>query len=67
LRAAADLSGQSVTGFVLGASTDRARQVVSEAHRIEVSAEAFSAFVAALDAPGTEAHEMPVLRRYANG
>jgi len=62
LRAAAELSGETLTGFVLSVATERAEEVLERAQRIEVSAEAFERFVAALDAPPDE---MPTLRRYA--
>lgn len=62
LRAAADLTGETLTGFVLAAATERAEEVIERAERIEVSAEAFERFVTALDGP---AEEMPTLRRYA--
>lgn len=62
LRAAAELSGETLTGFVLAAATERAHEVIERAGRIEVGAEAFVRFVAALDEP-TE--EMPTLRLYA--
>jgi uncharacterized protein (DUF1778 family) len=62
LRAAADLSGETLTGFVLSVATERAEQVLERAQRINVSGETFERFVAALDAP-TE--DMPTLRRYA--
>jgi uncharacterized protein (DUF1778 family) len=62
LRAAADLTGESLTGFVLGVATERAEKVLDRAQRIDLEAEAFARFVAALDTP---AEEMPVLRRYA--
>lgn len=62
LRAAADLTGETLTGFVLAAATERAEEVIERAERIEVGAEAFERFVAALDGP---AEEMPTLRRYA--
>ncbi len=41
LRAAADLSGETLTGFVLSVATERAADVVARAQRIEISAEAF--------------------------
>ena len=63
LRAAADLSGKTLTGFVLGVATDRAEQVLERANRVDLNAEAFERFVAALDAP---AEDMPVVRRYAH-
>lgn len=62
LRAAAELSGETLTGFMLAAATERAEEVVARAQRIEVSTEAFQRFVAALDAP---VEDMPALRRYA--
>lgn len=62
LRAAADLSGETLTGFVLGVATERAEQVLERASRVDLNAQAFGRFVAALDAP---AEEMPVVRRYA--
>ena len=62
LRAAAELSGETLTGFVLGVATERAEQVLERANRVDLSAQAFGRFVAALDAP---AQEMPVVRRYA--
>lgn len=61
LRAAAELSGVTLTGFVLGVATERAEQVLERANRVDLSAEAFERFVTALDAP---AEEMPVVRRY---
>jgi uncharacterized protein (DUF1778 family) len=62
LRAAADLTGETLTGFMLAAATERAEEVVARAQRIEVSADAFRRFLAALEAP---AEDMPTLRRYA--
>jgi len=62
LRAAAELTGETLTGFMLAAATERAEEVVARAQRIEMSSEAFSRFVAALDSP---AEDMPSLRRYA--
>lgn len=63
LRAAAQLSGETLTGFVLAVATERAEQVLERAHRIELGAEVFERFVAALDGP---VEEMPTLRRYAS-
>jgi uncharacterized protein (DUF1778 family) len=62
LRAAADLTGETITGFVLSAAAERAEAVLERAERIDVNAEAFKRFVAALDEP---AKDMPALRRYA--
>jgi uncharacterized protein (DUF1778 family) len=62
LRAAADLSGESLTGFVLSVATARAADVVARAQEIEISAGAFDRFIAALDGP---AEDMATVRRYA--
>lgn len=62
LRAAADLTGETLTGFVLSVATERAQEVLERAHRIDLASEAFKRFLTALDAP-TE--PMPTLRRYA--
>ena len=62
LRAAAELSGETLKGFVLGAATERAEEVLDRAQRIELGREAFRRFVEAIDRP-TE--EMPTLARYA--
>lgn len=64
LRAAAGLTGETMTGFVLAAATERAETVLERAGRIEVSARAFERFVTALDQP---AEDMPALRRYVHG
>ena len=61
-RAAADLSGESKTGFVLSVATERATDVVAREQWIEISVEAFAGFVAALDGP---AEDMATVRRYA--
>jgi uncharacterized protein (DUF1778 family) len=63
LRAAADISGETLTGFVLSVATEHAEQILERAQRIDLSSEAFRRFLAALDAP---AEEMPTLRRYAH-
>jgi uncharacterized protein (DUF1778 family) len=62
LRAAAELNGETLTGFVLAVATERAEEVLERAQRIDLKAEAFERFVAALDAP---VEEMPTVRRYA--
>jgi uncharacterized protein (DUF1778 family) len=62
LRAAAELSGETLTGFVLSVATERAQDVVARSQRIEVSAEAFERFAAALEGPS---EDMPTVRRYA--
>lgn len=63
LRAAADLSGETLTGFVLSVATERAEQVLERAQRIDLSGEAFQRFAAALDG---SIEEMPTLHRYAH-
>ena len=62
LRAAADLSGETLTGFVLAVATERAEEVLARGQRIDLDVEAFERFVAALDGP---VEVMPTLRRYA--
>ena len=62
LRAAAELHGETLTGFVLAVATQRAEELLELARRIDVSADAFARFAAELDAP---AEEMATLRRYA--
>jgi uncharacterized protein (DUF1778 family) len=62
LRIAAARQGQSLSGFVLGAATDRARDVVDKADRIGLTQRGFARFIKALDAP---VEPMPILRRYA--
>jgi len=62
LRAAADLSGETLSGFVLSVATEHAEEVLERAQRVELSDEAFTRFAQALDAP---AERMPTLRRYA--
>jgi uncharacterized protein (DUF1778 family) len=63
LRAAADLSGETLTGFVLSVATEHAEELLERAERIELGGEAFKRFVEALDAPP---EEMPTLRRHAH-
>jgi uncharacterized protein (DUF1778 family) len=62
LRLAAAEQGESVTGFVLAAATARARQVIEQAQRIELSRAAFARIADALDDP---VEDIPALRRYA--
>lgn len=62
LRAAAELNGETLTGFVLAVATERAEEVLERAQRIDLSTAAFDRFLAALEAPP---EDMPVLRRYA--
>jgi len=62
LRAAAEVTGETLTGFVLSAATERAETVLERSERVDLGAEAFRRFVSALDRP---AEDMPVLRRHA--
>ena len=62
LRAAAELSGETLTGFVLSVATDRAEQILERAQRVDLGSEAFHRFVGALEGP-TE--PMPAVDRYA--
>lgn len=62
LRSAAERQGQSITGFVLGAATDRAREIIDQAERIELNRRDFRRFIKALDSP---VESMPTLTRYA--
>jgi uncharacterized protein (DUF1778 family) len=62
LRTAAAVKGETLTGFVLSAASDRAVEVLEHAQRMELRADAFARFLAALDRP---VEEMPPLRRYA--
>lgn len=51
LRAAAELDGETLTGFLLAAGGERAAEILSREQRITVSDAGFRQFVAALDAP----------------
>ena len=62
LRAAAELSGETLTGFVLAVATDKAEQILERAQRVDLGSEAFQRFVDALEAP---AEPMPAVGRYA--
>ena len=63
LRAAAEVSGETLTGFILSVATERAEKVVERSQRIDLSAEAFERFSKALEGP---IEPMPTLRRYAH-
>lgn len=62
LRAAAEASGETLTGFLLSAAGERADDVLERVGRIAISRAAFEQFVAALDA---KSEPMPTLSRYA--
>ena len=65
IREAAALAGETVTGFLVGAAQERARELLDERRHLIVSDEAFTRFAAALDAPAqtvpelTELFELP--------
>jgi uncharacterized protein (DUF1778 family) len=65
IREAAALAGETVTGFLLGAAQERARELLDERRHLIVSDQAFARFAAALDAPAkpvpelTELFELP--------
>lgn len=62
LRKAAAEQGETLSGFVLGAATERAREVIDQAERIAISRDTFDRFAKALN---DSVEDMPVLRRYA--
>lgn len=62
IRAAAEASGESLTGFLVAAAAERADEVLERSGRVALQAAAFERFVAALDVP---VEPMPTLRRYA--
>ncbi len=62
LRAAAEANGETLTGFLLAAASERAEEVLARAGQVAISGEAFDRFVAALEA---DVEPMPVLSRYA--
>ena len=58
LRQAAALTGQSVTGFVLASSVERAQELLERANTIELSDAAFRRFLSALDEPAEVVPEL---------
>lgn len=58
IREAAALAGQTVTGFLLDAAQERAREVFEERRDLVMSKAAFARFAEALDAPGVPVPEM---------
>lgn len=58
IREAAALAGQTVTGFLLDAAQDRAREVIDERRDLVMSKAAFARFAEALDAPGEPVPEL---------
>jgi uncharacterized protein (DUF1778 family) len=58
LRQAAELTGQSVTGFVLSSAVGRAHELLERANSIQLSEAAFRKFVADLEEPAEVAPEL---------
>lgn len=58
IRQAAALNGQTVTGFLLDAAQERARELLDERRHLVMSDRIFELFAAALDAPGEVVPEM---------
>jgi len=63
IREAAALAGQTVTGFLLDAAEDRAREVIDERRDLVMSKATFARFAEALDAPGEAVPELVELFR----
>jgi len=63
IREAAALAGQTVTGFLLDAAEDRAREVIDERRDLVMSKATFARFADALDAPGEPVPELVELFR----
>lgn len=61
LRHAAELSGQSLSGFVLSSAVEHAHELLERANHIELSEGAFRKFVAALDEPAEAVPELVAL------
>lgn len=65
IRQAAELAGQTVTGFLLSAGQQRARELLDARAHLVMSGHAFERFAAALDEPGEPVPEMTELFRLA--
>lgn len=61
IREAASLAGETVTGFLLGAAQERARELLDERRHLVMSDQAFADFTAALDEPGVAVPELQEL------
>lgn len=61
LRQAAELTGQSLSGFVLSSAVEHAHELLERANHIELSDAAFRRFVAALDEPAEVVPELVAL------
>lgn len=58
IREAAAVTGETVTGFLLGAAEQRARELLDERRHLVTSTQTFDAFAAALDAPAERVPEL---------
>jgi uncharacterized protein (DUF1778 family) len=58
IREAAAAAGQTVTAFLLSAAEERARAILDQRRHLVMTDRAFTAFVAALDAPGEKVAAM---------
>jgi len=58
IREAAALAGKTVTGFLLDAAEDRAREVIDERRDLVMSKTTFARFAEALDAPSEPVPEL---------
>ncbi len=63
IRHAASLADETVTAFVLGTATDRARKLVEAERTVTLSNETFDQFYAALDEPATIVPQLVALLR----
>lgn len=63
IRHAAGLAGETVTAFVLGTATERARKLIEAQRMVTLPNETFDRFYAALDEPGTIVPELVALLR----
>ena len=61
LRQAAELTGQSLSGFVLSSAVEHAHELLKRANHLELSDAAFRSFVAALDEPTEVVPELVAL------
>lgn len=58
IRQAAALKGQTVTGFLLDAAQERARELMAESRHLTMSERAFERFASALDGSGEVVPEL---------
>lgn len=63
IREAADLADETLTGFVLGTATERARTLIDARRTVTLPNEAFDRFYEALDQPAKVVPELVDLLR----